>query len=56
MTVRKVCSYAKKYKAIRKPTCGCDYCNSKWDEKQLFGVQKIKSPEGKIFKLNKNSV
>lgn len=27
------CSYADKYKAIRKPTCGCRACNEKWNER-----------------------
>jgi hypothetical protein len=27
---RKACSYAKKYKAKRKPTCGCSSCADKW--------------------------
>ena len=26
------CSYADKYKAIRKPTCGCKVCNKKWQD------------------------
>lgn len=54
MTVRKVCVHASKYEGIRKPTCGCDYCTSVWDEKQLFGVQKLQAPTGKIFKFKKN--
>ena len=28
------CSYADKYKAMRKPTCGCLECERKWKEKQ----------------------
>jgi hypothetical protein len=24
------CNYADKYKAIRKPTCGCDFCADMW--------------------------
>jgi hypothetical protein len=27
---KKACSYAKKYKAKRKPTCGCSSCADKW--------------------------
>lgn len=27
------CSYADKYKAQRKPTCGCDVCRIKWESK-----------------------
>lgn len=33
-TYRKQCSYAKKYKGIRKPTCGCETCAKKWGETQ----------------------
>jgi hypothetical protein len=51
MTVRKVCGYAKNYKGIQKPTCGCDYCMSVWDSKQLFGVHKIEAPTGEIFTI-----
>lgn len=51
MSVRKVCGYAKKYKGIKKPTCGCDFCNSVWEENQLFGVQKLTPPTGKVFKM-----
>ena len=29
------CTYAKKYKAEREPTCGCEYCNNLWDLKQV---------------------
>lgn len=28
------CGYADKYKAVRKPTCGCRVCNDKWDNKK----------------------
>ena len=31
--VNKPCKYAKKYKAIRKPTCGCLPCQEKWESK-----------------------
>lgn len=27
------CSYAKKYKAIRAPKCGCDTCADKWKKR-----------------------
>ncbi len=26
----KKCRYADKYKALRRPTCGCDTCENKW--------------------------
>lgn len=28
------CRYANKYKAIKAPKCGCDYCILKWEKKQ----------------------
>jgi len=28
------CRHADEYKAIRKPTCGCETCKCKWEEKQ----------------------
>lgn len=28
------CSYASKYKGIRKPTCGCKSCNDLWNKKE----------------------
>jgi len=28
------CRYAKKYKATREPSCGCDMCDIKWAMKQ----------------------
>ena len=28
--MKKSCTYAKKYKAIFKPKCGCAVCNEKW--------------------------
>lgn len=31
--VKYKCSYADKYKAIRKPTCGCKVCEDKWNAK-----------------------
>jgi hypothetical protein len=31
--MKEKCSYADKYKAIRKPTCGCNTCNIKWNLK-----------------------
>lgn len=34
MPQREKCSYADKYKAIRKPTCGCKSCEQKWWQKQ----------------------
>jgi hypothetical protein len=30
------CSYADKYKAERKPTCGCFVCETKWTISQLI--------------------
>lgn len=27
------CSYAKKYKAVRAPTCGCEFCMKVWLER-----------------------
>jgi hypothetical protein len=30
---KEMCSNAKKYKAIRPPTCGCQFCNDKWMRK-----------------------
>lgn len=30
---RESCTYANKYKALRKPKCGCFKCNKKWQEK-----------------------
>ena len=29
--LRPECKYAKKYKAMQKPTCGCKFCNDAWD-------------------------
>ena len=29
------CSYADKYKAIKKPTCGCEVCMLKWEIAEL---------------------
>jgi hypothetical protein len=31
--MKKRCRYAVKYKATRKPTCGCEYCNEMWKRK-----------------------
>lgn len=31
--MKEKCSNWKKYKAIRKPTCGCKYCNEKYKNK-----------------------
>ena len=27
------CTYWKKYKAVRKPVCGCQYCLNLWNQK-----------------------
>jgi len=32
--MKKKCSYASKYKATRKPVCGCEACWKKWRESQ----------------------
>lgn len=31
---REKCSYANRYKAARKPTCGCRVCITKWNDKK----------------------
>jgi hypothetical protein len=31
---REKCGYADKYKATRKPTCGCKVCETKWNDKK----------------------
>lgn len=38
------CSYADRYQAKRKPTCGCTVCNVKWEaaEKWRNSRNKIK--------------
>lgn len=30
--MKKSCSYANKYKAIRAPKCGCKTCKKKWND------------------------
>ncbi len=27
-----MCGYANQYQALRAPTCGCMYCEAKWDQ------------------------
>jgi hypothetical protein len=34
--MKKACSYAKKYKAIYPPKCGCEVCAKKWEAKQKY--------------------
>lgn len=35
---RQKCGYADKYKAISKPTCGCQACWNKWVETHQRGI------------------
>lgn len=34
--MKKKCSYANHYKAIKAPKCGCNICNIKWKEKKKW--------------------
>lgn len=36
MKNRKKCSYADKYQAKRKPTCGCQTCEEKWKKRKEY--------------------
>ena len=50
----KKCSYADKYKATRRPTCGCDACDLKWALKVIEKELKKYKPTKEEKKAQKS--